>query len=429
MRTRHLIDLSPLRHSPAFARLWAGNAIAGIGSQMTIVAVGIHLYEITGSTVAVAAVGIVALVPMIFAGLIGGMLADHYDRRLVAMLAAVAAWLSTAVIAVLAWTGVEVLAAYYLLTSINAVAATVIGAVRQAILPRLLPAAMLPAAGALQGMSVGLMVTLGPALAGVLIAVVGIPWTYTLDVVLFTAAFAGIVTLPPIVPEGKTRRPGLTSVADGLRYLRRAPNIRASYLADIIAMTFGRPHALFPAIGAVLLGGGAITVGILTAAVAVGTMVSSIFSGRVGTVRRHGLAIGWSVMAFGAATLAFALVLLGSLGQPVTALPDGANWTGIALAFLALALTGAADNISMIFRMTMLQVAVPDHMRGRMQGVFMVVVTGGPRLGDLYVGLTVLAGALWFPPLLGGVLIMVLIGLLLRLQPGFRAYDALDPKP
>lgn len=396
---------------------------------MTVVAVGIHIYELTGSTVAVAAVGIVALVPMIVAGLYGGMLADHFDRRVVAMVAAAVAWTSTAGIAALAWLGVEVLGAYYALTSIIAVAATVIGAVRQAILPRLLPASLLPAASALQGMAVGLMVTFGPALAGVLIAVVGIPWTYTVDVVLFTAAFLGIATLPPIRPEGGTSRPGLASMLGGLRYLRQAPNIRASYLVDLIAMTFGRPHALFPAIGALLLGGGAITVGVLTAAVAVGTIISSIFSGRVGTIRRHGLAIGWSVIVFGAATVAFALVLLGSLGQPVTAELEGANWTGIVLAFAALAITGGADNISMIFRMTMLQVAVPDHMRGRMQGVFMVVVTGGPRLGDLYIGLAVLAGALWFPPLLGGVLIMVLTGLLLRLQPGFRRYDALDPKP
>jgi hypothetical protein len=273
------------------------------------------------------------------------------------------------------------------------------------------------------------MVTVGPALAGVLVAFVRIPWTYTVDVVLFTAAFLGIATLPAILPEAGAQRPGLRSLVSGLSFLRHAPNIRASYLVDIIAMTFGRPHSLFPAVGAVLLGGGAITVGILTAAVAVGTVVSSLFSGRAGTVRRHGLAIGWSVIAYGACILAFGLVLVLSLGQRVTADTSGANWTGIAFATLALVGSGAADNVSMIYRNTILLVAVPDGMRGRMQGIFTVVVSGGPRVGDLYVGLAALGAVLWFPPVLGGILIIVLVAVLLRLQPTFRHYDALSPTP
>jgi MFS family permease len=428
-RRRHLIDLSPLRESPAFARLWAGNSIAGIGNQMTVVAVGLHIYELTGSTFAVAMVGGVALVPMILAGLYGGMLADAFDRRLVAMMSALVAWGSIAGIAAVAWLGVDLLWPLYVLTCLNTIASTIIGTSRQAILPRLLPARLLPAAGALSGMSIGIMVTVGPALAGVLVAFVGIPWTYTVDVVLFTAAFLGIVTLPAIRPEGEANRPGLRSLLSGLAFLRRAPNIRASYLVDIIAMTFGRPHSLFPAVGAVLLGGGAITVGILTAAVAVGTMVSSLFSGRAGAVRRHGLAIGYSVIAYGACILAFGVVLVLSLGQPVTAEVAGANWLGIILAALTLGGSGAADNVSMIYRNTMLLVAVPDGMRGRMQGIFTVVVSGGPRVGDLYIGLAALGAVLWFPPVLGGLLIIALVALLLRLQPTFRHYDALDPTP
>ncbi|TFB79771.1 MFS transporter [Terrimesophilobacter mesophilus] len=426
---RHLIDLSPLRESPAFARLWAGNAIAGVGNQMTVVAVGLHIYELTGSTFAVAMVGGVALVPMIIAGLYGGMLADAFDRRLVAMVSALIAWGSIAGIAAVAWFGIDLLWPLYVLTCINTIASTIIGTSRQAILPRLLPARLLPAAGALSGMSVGIMVTVGPALAGVLVAFVGIPWTYTVDVILFTAAFLGIATLPAIRPEGETHRPGLRSLISGLSFLRRAPNIRASYLIDIIAMTFGRPHSLFPAVAAVLLGGGAITVGILTAAVAVGTMISSLFSGSIGAVRRHGLAIGYAVITYGASILAFGIVLVVSLGQPVTAELSGANWLAIGGATLALLGAGAADNVSMIYRNTMLLVAVPDNMRGRMQGIFTVVVSGGPRVGDLYIGLAALGAVLWFPPVLGGLLIIALAAVLLRFQPTFRHYDALEPTP
>jgi MFS family permease len=377
-------------------------------------------------------VGTVALVPMIIAGLYGGMLADAFDRRKVALAAAIVAWLSTAGIAGSAWLEIESLAPYYLFTMLNAVAATILGTSRSAIIPRLLPRQLLPAASALNGMNFGLMVTVGPALAGVLVAAVGFSWTYTIDLVLFGAAFLGIVTLPPIVPEGDRHPPGLESVRSGLRFLKHAGNIRTSFVADLIAMTFGRPHALFPAVGALLIGGGAITVGILTAASAVGTLISSLFSGRVGLVRWQGRAIGWAIAAYGACVLGFGIVLgIASTGwmHPITEEFDGANLPALVAASLFLAGSGAADNVSAIFRVTMMQTAVPDNMRGRLQGIFTVVVTGGPRLGDLYIGVTAAVLALWMPPVLGGILIITLIALLLRTQRGFREYDALDPKP
>ncbi|MCU1546063.1 MAG: transporter [Homoserinimonas sp.] len=432
VRRSHLIDLTPLRHSPAFARLWIGNAIAGIGSQMTIVAVGLHIYALTDSTFAVAMVGTVALLPMIIAGIYGGMLADAFDRRLVALAAAISAWGSTAGIALVAWTGAESLWPFYLLTALNSVSATIIGTSRQAILPRLLPRNMLPAASALTGISVGIMITLGPALAGVLVATVGFSWTYTIDVVLFSAAFLGILTLPSIKPEGDVHRPGLASIRQALKFLRHAPNIRMSFIVDIIAMTFGRPHALFPAVGALLLGGGAVTVGILTASGAAGTLLCSLLSGRLGRVRRHGMAIGWSIALYGVFVAAFGLVLaLVSLGWfgSATSVDQGVHVPALVAAAIMMAGTGASDNVSAIFRTTMLQTAVPDNMRGRVQGLFTVVVTGGPRLGDLYVGALAAFTALWFPPLLGGVLIIALIALCLRLTPTFRHYDALDPTP
>jgi MFS family permease len=430
-RRNHFVDLTPLRHSPAFARLWAGSVIAGIGSQLTIVAVGLHVYELSGSTFAVAMVGTAALVPMIIAGLYGGMLADAFDRRKVALASAIVGWLSTAGIAASAWLEVESLAPYYVFTTLNAVAATILGTSRNAIIPRLLPSRLLPAASALTGMNFGLMVTVGPALAGVLVATVGFSWTYTIDLVLFGAAFLGIVTLPPVVPEGDRHRPGLESVRSGLRFLKHAGNIRTSFVADLIAMTFGRPHALFPAVGALLIGGGAITVGILTAASAVGTLVSSLFSGKVGLVRWQGRAIGWAIAAYGLCVLGFGIVLgIASMGwmHPITESFDDVNLPALVAASLFLAGSGAADNISSIFRVTMLQTAVPDNMRGRLQGIFTVVVTGGPRMGDLYIGLTAAVLALWMPPVLGGILIVTLIALLLRSQRGFREYDALDPK-
>ena len=428
----HLVDLSPLRESPAFARLWIGAAISGIGSQMTIIAVGLHIYDITRSTFAVSLVGAFALLPMIVFGLYGGMLADAFDRRRVAFLAAVGAWGSTIGLAGLAWSQVDVVWPFYVLTTVNAVAATVVGTVRFAIFPRILPARLLPAAAALTGISGGVMVTVGPALAGVLVATVGFAWTYTIDVVLFLAAFVGILSLPRLPPDAGAHRPGFASLRHGMAFLKTAPNIRMSFLVDIIAMTFGQPRVLFPAVGTLLLGGGAVTVGVLTASFALGALITSLFSGRTGHVRLQGLAISRSIIVYGGFLFAFGVVLAamatGWFG-PVSASVDDINIPALLLASVLLAGAGGADNVSSIFRQTMLQSAVPDNVRGRLQGVFTVVVTGGPRVGDIYVGILATAGALWLPPLLGGLVIMTLVAVLVRLHGSFRHYDATSPTP
>ena len=430
--TSRFVDLSPIRESPAFARLWLGAAISGIGSQMTIVAVGLHIYDLTRSTLAVSLVAAFALVPMIIAGLYGGMLADAFDRRKVAFFAAVAAWFSTIGLATIAWLGVDSVWPFYLLTTVNAVAATVVGTVRFAIFPRILPVRLLPAASALTGISTGVMITVGPALAGVLVASVGFGVTYTVDVVLFLAAFVGILSLPKLPPVGDLQRPGLASLRYGFAFLRTAPNIRMSFAVDIVAMTFGQPRVLYPAVGVLVLGGGAVTVGVLTAALAVGALASSLVSGQLGQVRHQGVAIGRAIIAYGACVLGFGIVIavMSLPGLPaVSSSLDDLNLPALVIASVLLAGAGAADNISSIFRQTMLQSAVPDNMRGRLQGVFTVVVTGGPRVGDLYVGILALAGALWAPPLLGGIVIMVVVGLVLRFQATFRHYDSLTPTP
>lgn len=432
LRRDHFIDLRPFRVSPPFARLWVGSTLAGLGGQLTIVAVMLHVFALTDSTLAVSMVAVVGLVPMVFAGLYGGMLADAFDRRVVALIAASVTFASTLLLAILAWAGHESVAWLFVLSAVNSAANSIVGATKSAITPRLLPRELLPAAAALQGITIGIMVMAGPALAGVLVAFTGYAWTYSIDVLLMTSLFLGLWTLPGIRPEGEIVRPGLESLRDGIAFLRRARNIRLQYVLDIIAMTFGNPLALFPAIGAVLLGGGAITTGLLTASIAAGAFLSSLFSGPIGRVRHHGVGIARAIQVFGAATVVFGLVLAaGQLGWCAPSVVDEshANIALIVLAMIALAVTGAADNVSAIYRSTMMQAAVPDTMRGRLQGIFMVVVAGGPRIGALYAGTLATLTALWVPPLLGGFVIVGLAGLLLRLSPGFRAYDAEHPVP
>jgi MFS family permease len=411
--------------------MWIGGAITGIGSSMTIVAIGLHIYELTNSTLAVSLVAAFALVPMIIAGLYGGALADSFDRRIVALVAAIVAWSSTAAIAVIAWLDVQQVWPLYLLITVNTVAATLVHVARQAIIPRLLPTALLPAASALNGLAGGIMSTVGPALAGLLVAYVGFGWTYTIDVVLFLAAFLGLYTLPSTLPEGERNRPGIRTMLDGIGFLRTAPNIRGSFVIDLFAMVFGNVRALFPAVGALLIGGGAITVGILSAAGAVGALSLSLFSGRVGSVRAQGRAMVVGVGAYGTSILLFGVVLLVTTVLPHSPGLDiaDANVPALILAAVLLAAAGAADNWSMIFRHTMLQAAVPDRMRGRLQGIFTVVVTGGPRIGDLYVGVLSLTALLWMPPLLGGVVIVVAAAVILRVTRSLREYDSLNPTP
>lgn len=424
----HLIDLRPLRQSPAFARMWIGSTLSGIGGQLTLVTVMLHVFALTGSTFAVSMIAVAGLVPMILAGLYGGMLADAFDRRRVALIAATITFLSTALLAILTWSGGETIWWLYVLSMINAAANSVGMATRTAIVPRLIPRELLAPASALNGVAFGITVMAGPALAGLLVALTGYGWTYTIDVVLMLSMFLGLWTLPSLRPEGTIVRPGLASLVDGWRFLRRAGNIRAQYLIDIIAMTFGQPLVLFPALGTVLLGGGALTTGLLTAAVAVGTFASSLLSGRIVQYRWHGRGIERAVEAYGAAILLFGLTLLiGTSAAPAT--EKTANVSLIVIACIALALSGAADNISSIYRNTMMQAAVPDAMRGRLQGVFVVVVTGGPRVGALYAGALATVTALWFPPILGGLLVIALVAVLARRTPRFRSYDAENPEP
>ncbi|WP_342384366.1 MFS transporter [Agrococcus sp. KRD186] len=439
-KKRRFVDLAPLRASPAFARLWIGNAISGIGAQMTIVAVGLQVFDMTASTMMVALVGGVALLPMVVAGLWGGMLADAFDRRLVLMLSSLTGWLAVLGLFALSNWDAALIAdgqraevwPFYVLTTINTVAATISGATRSAVTPRILPAHLISRAAALNGIAMGVMLTVGPAAAGVLVATIGLPITFAVDAVLFTAGFLGIVGLPKLPPLGTVARPGLASLLDGVAFMRQAPNIRMSFIVDIVAMTFGRPFALLPAVGAVAIGGGPVTVGVLTAAAAMGTLLASLFSGPVAHVHRHGLAVSRAITVYGGFVALLGLVILAMTlgwGGPVGEDWSQVSWVALGVACLAFAGMGASDEISAIFRSTMMLTAAPDDMRGRTQGLFMVVVAGGPRIGDLYAGAAATLIALWAPPLFGGLIIIVLIAVLTRAQRTFLDYDARTPTP
>ncbi|SEE62823.1 MFS transporter [Ruania alba] len=436
---RLLADTAPLRVG-AFRRLWWGLGISNLGTQLTAVAVGLQVYALTGSTLAVGILGICALVPLVVLGLYGGALVDQFDRRKVALVASTGLFVVTALLAVQAWLQLESVELLYALVALQSAASAVNNPARSAIIPRLVPISQLAAANALQTLAWNVALTLGPLLGAVLVAWQGFPIAYTLDTLLFTASLYALWRLPDIPPQpaddadedGPAQRSaparrvvGWRSVLDGLRYLGTRPNLRMTFLLDLSAMILAMPRVLFPAVGVVLIGGGEATTGALTAAIAVGAVLASMLSGGLSGVRAQGKVIVGAIAVFALAVIGFGVVLL-LVGETS---PDGVIVWALVAAFVLLAVAGAADSISSIFRQTILQAATPDAMRGRLQGVFVVVVAGGPRLGDLVVG----AEASWFgeglAAVIGGALCLVAIAVLGLTQRRFLAYDGARPAP
>jgi MFS family permease len=393
---RLFADLTPLRVSAPYRRLWAALGISNIGQQMTSVAVGLQVWDLTRSSLMVGLVGLAQLIPLVGFGLYGGTLSDAFDRRIVGLITACGLWLCSMAFltqSLLQSTSVAVL---YLIVAVQSAFFAVGSPARQAIIPRLVPPELLPAANALGMVTWNIGFTLGPLLGGLLVAATGtVTAPYAVDVVAFgvvTWAMLRLPSLPPIVEPGQERpRPGWGAVKEGFAFLRGKLNLQMTFYQDIVAMVFGMPRALFPAIAAQWYGGStrdvALVLGLLSAAPAAGALISGVLSGPLGRVR----------------------------------------W--LPLALLLLAVAGAADNVSAVFRSTILQAATPDEYRGRLQGVFTVVVAGGPRLGDVEAGAVAVLFGEAFSVVSGGLICVGLsVGLASRF-PGFLRYDARHPVP
>lgn len=415
-RTRFLADITPLRRSADFRRLWTGNTVSWVGQQMTALAVSLQVYAITGSTFSVGLVGLCSLVPLVAAGLYGGAVADTVDRRTLGLASASGATLLSVALAAAALLDLRQVWLLYAVVALQSVCFAMNSPARSAMIPKLLPPEQLPAANALSSLTTNLGLMGGPMLGGAVVGLWGFQAAYLIDVAAFSASLYAMWRLPSMRPEKTASadgRPvqGRASVRGGLRFLVTRPNVRITFLADLAAMVLAQPRALFPAIAGLWYGGDTKTVGLLVAAPAVGAVLGGLFSGWLGRIHRHGLAVLLSVGGWGAAVTVFGL--------------SRNLWLG--LFFLALA--GCADSISAVFRTTMLQAATPDDMRGRLQGVFIVVVAGGPRLGDFLAGTAAdLASPAW-AVVGGGLACLAAIALIAAQWRGFARYDARSPQP
>jgi len=373
-RRRIAIDTTPLRRHAAYRRMWFGNAFSFLGFQVTAVAVPVEMFELTHDSFWVGLLGIASLVPLLIFALWGGAVADAVDRRRLLLVSSCVTWGSTLALLLQALAGVRSPVLLLALVAIQSMGVAVSMPARQAIIPRLVDAEEVPAANTLNFTTGNAGAVLGPLLAGLIFAIwepsVGLPVAYSVDAVLFTLTLWATLRLPPLPPgNGLTgaRTAGLRSIVDGLRYLATTPVLVLSFAIDIVAMVLAMPRALFPEVAENQFGGGA-AIGWLYSAIAIGSVVGGLTSGWITHVRRQGLALTVAVVAWGLA-VAFA-----GLAQQL--------W----LCVLLLAVAGCADLVSAVYRQTILQLAAPDEMRGRMQGVFTAVVAGGPRLGDLRAG-------------------------------------------
>jgi hypothetical protein len=410
---RVVTDIRPLQASRDYRRLWIGSTVSQLGQQMTAVTIAIQVFAITHSTFAVGLVGLFSLVPLITFGLYGGAFADAVDRRRLALAASMGLWTCSLVLVAHAALGGSSLWILYAVVALQSGFYAVNNPTRAAIIPRLIGLDLLPAANALSMASFNLGFTVGPLLGALAIAAGGYTFAYGVDAVTFTAALYALFRLPSIPPQpvegDHVQRPGLKSVVEGLRFLRAARNLRMTFVVDLCAMVLAQPRALFPAVAGSFFNGGVRTVGLLQAAPAIGSLLAFAFSGWVSTVRRQGVAVVACVMVYGTAVGCFGFAR--------------ALWLGVGF----LAASGAADMVSAAYRSTILQVAAPDNLRGRLQGVFTVVVAGGPRMGDFVAGST---AALTTPTIAlaaGGLACVLGVVAASGWQRGFLAYDSSHP--
>ena len=413
MKTRLVADLGPLRESPAFRRLWAGTTLSSVGSALTGFAVILQVYDLTHSPLAVGGVGVAQMVPTLLIGLAGGTITDAIDRRKLVLVTSSCLAAVSAAFAAQAFAGLGLVWLLYALVAVQSSLTALDRPARATFVPGLLPASQLPAGLALNQLSFQITLIAGPALAGLIAAAphLGLRACYLIDTVTFAAALYGVARLPTMRPQGGATRPGPRAVAEGVRFIRRSQVLAGAFLADLNATVFGLPVALFPAINAERFGGSPVTLGLFITAIGVGGLASAAFSGPVKHVARPGRAMLCTVAVWGAAFAGFAL-------SP-----------GLWLTLSLLAVAGAADAFTVVFRSTIVATVTPDRLRGRVMAADYVVGAGGAQLGNLEAGAL---GTLTTPVIsaLAGGLVTIAGAVVIALAlPGFTRYRRQPAEP
>jgi hypothetical protein len=408
-----VFDVRPLR-VPAFARLWAAGWITAVGSQLTAVAVPLEVYGFSGSSAYVGLASLAGFAPMVVAALCGGAIADMADRRRVLLVTSAGLGVTSVLLWVQAAAGLRSVAVLLPLIAVQQAMFGANAAVGGAVVPRLVPSRLLTAANALQSMPVWFAGIAGPLLAGVLMPLVGARMLFAFDAIAMCPTLWAIARLPALPPAGQdvTGHAGRSTgrqVADGFGYLIRHQILLVAYAVDFVTLFFGLPVALFPQIAHQRFGGpaaGGAVAGALFAATSAGAVVALVLAGLFSRSRRPGAMMAAAACVWAGAIAGFGVV------------------KSLSAALALLAIAGGALVILGVFRKTILQVATVDHMRGRMQGMDLVVAAGGPRLASAAHGLIGAALGTAWAVTGGGLLVAVSMLILLAAFPGFARYQA-----
>jgi MFS family permease len=405
---RIAVDITPLRASRDLRLLVLGNVVSGLGTQAALVALPYQIYLETGSAFLTGLLGAVELVPLVAMALLGGALADRHDRRRLLLLDQVALVATAAALAALTFAGDPPVPLLYVLGALTAGFGAVQNVTRSAIVPNLVEPARLRSALALNFGLMQVTMVVGPGLGGLVIGAFGVGAAYTADAVSCLAMVAAAVAMRPQPPQGDgTPAAGmLRSIGEGLRFVRRNRALTGSFAIDLMAMAFGMPRALFAVLAVSVYDAGAAGTGLLYAAVSVGATVAALTTGWLAHARRLGLIVVWAVSIWGAA-----IALAGLMPS---------LWPAAAL----LAVAGAADSVSAVCRSAINQTVTPDHMRGRMSSTFSLVVTSGPRLGDVEAGAVAALAGPRFSVVSGGVACVAGALLIALAFPALVRYDA-----
>jgi MFS family permease len=404
------LDLAPLRESRDFRLLYIGTSVSSVGSHITFVAVPFHVFDLTESTLAVGLLGLCDLIPLLTLSIVGGLFADTMDKRRLLLLTEAASLVCSLGLALNAASGDPELWLIYTLATLNAGAYALGSPALRSATPLLVRKELLPAAAALNHLYHNVGAIAGPIASGTLIATFGLTTTFLIDVGTFAVSILCMRKVSPLPPSEEVERATLRSVLDGVRFLKGKRVLQGSFVVDINAMVFGMPYALFPAVAASRFGGPEV-LGLLYAAPSLGSLLVSLTSGWVGRIRRQGLVVYVAVIGWGAALVVFGVA--------------DVLW----LALAALALAGAADSVSGIFRTAILQTATPAHMLGRLHGVELAVVASGPSLGDIEAGALAALTSVQFSIVFGGLACIAGVGVMALLMPQFARYDARNPTP
>jgi MFS family permease len=414
-----LVDLEPLRRDREFRLLWTGQLVSGVGRMVTAVALPYQLYVLTGTPLAVGLLALVQLVPILAFALGGGAVADAVDRRRLLLITQAGLMTCSAALVCLAVLPASPIALFYVVAFVAAGLGAVDQPARSSATPRLVPPERLTAAIALGQLSFQAVAVAGPAVGGILIATIGIAAAYAVDAVTFLAAIVALMLMAPIPPHPSATRPSFRSIAEGLRFARSKGIILSTLVVDFVAMVFGMPAALFPALALTVFHAGPAAVGLLTAAPAAGALVGATLTGWTARVVRPGRAVVVSVAGWGLAITAF--------GLATASFP-------LALFFLACA--GAADVISAVLRSGITQVETPDELRGRVMSIHILVVTSGPRLGDAEAALVAAIAGPQASVVSGGLLCLAGLAVVVRAFPELLTYrsrilpvGSTDPAP